>query len=351
MYLDAFRQLQRGKILERFRYLDGHYLLSLDGTGYFSSNKIHCSSCLEKIHKNGNVTYSHQMLGAVLLHPALKEVIPLAPEPIIRQDGQNKNDCERNSARRFLKRFREEHPHLPVIVLEDSLASNSPHIDDLRNANAHYILGVKKGDHAFLFEKLAAAEIANQTQVLTLVESETSILHHFRFYNSIPLNASNTHQLVNVLEYWEIQPDKIVKGKKREGAITHFSWVTDFKLSEKNVYEVMRGGRSRWKIENEVFNTLKNQGYNLEHNYGHGKKNLSVLLAMIMMLAFLEDQIQQLCSPLFQAAWEKIGSKRGLWEKMRYLFAAYHFMSMQELFEAMVIGLILQRPVFAANSS
>ena len=125
-FREVFRRLQRGQVLKRFVYLDGHYLLSLDGTTYFSSSKIHCSSCLEKHHRNGSVTYSHQLLGATLVHPDLKEVIPLAPEPIIQQDGQAKNDCERNATRRWLKRFRQEHPHLPVIVVEDALAQRPP---------------------------------------------------------------------------------------------------------------------------------------------------------------------------------------------------------------------------------
>ena len=129
-FREIFRRLQRGKMLQRFAYLDGHYLLSLDGTGYFSSSKIHCSSCLEKHHRNGNITYYHQLLGATLVHPDLKEVIPLAPEPIIQQDGQTKW-LRRNATRRWLKRFRQEHPHLPVIVVEDSLSSNAPHLRDL----------------------------------------------------------------------------------------------------------------------------------------------------------------------------------------------------------------------------
>ena len=131
LFRDIFRCLQRGKVLERFVYLDGHYLVSLDGTAYFSSTKIHCPSCLEKHHRNGTVTYSHQLLGATLVHPDLKEVIPLAPEPIIQQDGHTKNDCERNATRRWLKQFRQEHPHLPVIVVEDALSANAPHLQDL----------------------------------------------------------------------------------------------------------------------------------------------------------------------------------------------------------------------------
>ena len=96
----------------------------------------------------------------------------------------------------------------------------------------------------------------------------------------------------------------------------------------------MRGGRARWKIENETFNTLKNQGYHFEHNYGHGEQHLAVVFAMLMMLAFLVDQTQQLCCALFQAVWAKLGSKRRLWERMRALFYDYALESMCQLFEA-----------------
>ena len=180
-FREIFRRLQRGKALKRFVYLDGHYLVSLDGTTYFSSAKIHCPSCLVKQHRNGNITYSHQLLGATLVHPDLKEVIPLAPEPIIQQDGQAKNDCERNATRRWLKRFRQEHPHLPVIVVEDALSANAPHLRDLREAGAHYIIGVKPGDHAFLFDHLRTLHEAGQMQVLTLEDPATGVVHHFRF--------------------------------------------------------------------------------------------------------------------------------------------------------------------------
>src|SRR5271166_6688569 len=116
--------------------------------------------------------------GATLVHPDLKEVIPLAPEPIIQQDGQAKNDCERNATRRWLKRFRQEHPHLPVIVVEDALSANAPHLRDLREAGAHYIIGVKPGDHAFLFDHLRTLHEAGQMQVLTLEDPATGVVHH-----------------------------------------------------------------------------------------------------------------------------------------------------------------------------
>ena len=340
-FLEIFRLLQRSKVLERFVYLDGCYLVSLDGTGYFSSTKIHCASCLEKHHRNGTVSYSHQLLGATLVHPDLKEVIPLAPEPIIQQDGHTKNDCERNATRRWLRQFRKEHPHLRAIIVEDALSANAPHLKDLAEARVRYIIGVKPGDHTFLFEHLRGLDEASRMQVLTLVDPRTDILHHFRFCNGAPLNESNSDVLVNVLEYWEVHPDQKVQ---------YFSWITDFTLDADNVWAIMRGGRARWKIENETFNTLKNQGYHLEHNYGHGEQNLSVVLALLMMSAFLVDQVQQLCCPLFQAAWHKMKTKSHLWEEVRNCFHRLVFDSMAELLTALLRGIVRQRPVFEDSS-
>jgi hypothetical protein len=103
-----------------------------------------------------------------------------------------------------------------------------------------------------------------------------------------------------------------------------------------NALHLVRGGRARWKIENETFNTLKNQGYHFEHNFGHGEQNLSVVFAMLMMLAFLTDQVQQLCCPLFRAVWHKYGSKRALWENLRSHYTHFIFVSMKQLYEVML---------------
>jgi hypothetical protein len=336
----GFRHLQRGKALEQMVFVQGHYLLALDGTGYFSSNEIHCDSCLEKHHRNGTVTYSHQMLGAALIHPDRREVIPLMPEPIVKHDGSEKNDCERNAAKRFVTKFRQDHPHLKVIVTEDSLSSNAPHIETLHQHDMRYILGVKAGDHAFLFKHVAEAERAGRVTYYEREDRQKGIHHRFRFVCDMPLNESNASLRVNFIECWET-----LKGK-----VQHFSWVTDLRVNKGTVYRLMQGARARWRIENETFNTLKNQGYHFEHNFGHGYAHLSVVFAELMMLAFLVDQVQQLCCPLFQAAWAKWGSKRLLWEKMRAFFYAYVLESMRHLLEALYYGLNKSAPILAINS-
>ena len=331
------RQLQRGKVLEEMVFFKGCYLLSLDGTGFFSSKKLHSGICLEKENsKTGEVTYHLQMLGAAIVHPAFKEVIPLAPEFIVKQDGQNKNDCERNAAKRFFEKLRKDHPHLPLIITEDALSSNAPHIHEAQKYNLHYILGVKEGDHSFLFDQVKEARSAGETTEFEIVDKENpKMVHRFSFLNQVPLNKSNQDLLVNFLEYWEVTP----------GKVQHFSWITDFTVTQNNAYTIMRGGRTRWKIENETFNTLKNQGYHFEHNYGLGEKNLRLVFALLMMLAFLIDQTQQLSCKLFRAVWTKLKSKRALWERMRSLFKEFAFESMQMLYHAILYGVKVQPPI------
>jgi hypothetical protein len=337
----VFRQLQRGKALEEMVFLDGHYLLALDGTEYFSSKTIHCASCLHRVHRNGSITYAHQMLGAAIIHPDVRAVIPLMPEPIGKHDGTEKNDCERNAAKRFVVKLRQDHPHLKFIVTEDSLSSNAPHIETLQHHNLHYILGVKEGDHTFLFQQIQAAEQAGRMTYYERHDRAARVLHRFRFVNDVPLNASHGDVRVNFIEYWESGATKV----------QHFSWVTDLRVSKRNVFHLMRGGRARWKIENETFNTLNNQGYHFEHNYGHGEQHLAVVFAMLMMLAFLVDQTQQLCCALFQAVWAKLGSKRLLWERMRALFYDYALASMRQLFEALLYGFQKSSPRVTLDSS
>ncbi|MDE0307397.1 MAG: hypothetical protein OXI87_21330 [Albidovulum sp.] len=306
----ALAQLQRGKVLEQFTLFDGHVLLSLDGTQYFSSNKVRCAACCRKRHRNGATSYYHQMLAGALVHPDLEVVFPVAPEMIEKEDGASKNDCEQNAARRFVEGYRREHPHLKTVVLQDGLASKGPHIKLLRSRDLRYILGAKPGDHKFLFEWAK-----DHPEARTLKKTERAkkgrIAHEFRWLDDAPLNETRSDVRVNLLEYAEVRPD---------GSKTGWSWAADLPLDEATVFHVMRAARSRWRIENETFNTLKNHGYEFEHNFGHGEKNLSSVFATLCLLAFLIDQIQEHCCALFKKAKRYQERKLYLWRELRYCF-------------------------------
>lgn len=317
-YKTIFAFLQRGKVLNRYLYFGKYYLLSIDGTGQYSSNKVCCKNCCEKHHRNGEISYYHQMLGASIVHPDERVVIPLAPEPIVKGDGYTKNDCERNASKRLLKDFRREHPHLKAIIVEDALAANYPHLSLLDELNLQYIIGVKQGDHDFLFDWI------KHTKANELVINKNKSKHRFLYINDVPLNDEHSNYEVNVIEYWEEKPN----GKKQ-----YFSWITSFKITDQNVFALMRAARARWKIENETFNTLKNQGYNFQHNYGHGNNNLCSVMTMLMLLAFLIDQVQQLCCHLYQKVRKKEGSLGALFEHVRVAFRWFVWDSWTQLYE------------------
>ena len=323
VFKKMFAKIQRGKCLESFEFLEGHYLLALDGTGEFSSSTVCCPQCCKKEHKDGSVTYYHQMLGACIVHPDQPNVIPLCPEPIQNGDGSTKNDCERNASKRFIEHLRREHPHLKIIILGDGIASNAPYIRLLKEHNMKFLLGAKPGDHQALFAMLDTSEDMTYYEIL----DDKGFLHQFRFLNDVALNKSNPDVRVNILEYMQTDP----KGKE-----TVFSWVTNIPITQTNAFALMKGGRARWKIENETFNTLKNLGYNFEHNYGHGKKFLSTILCNLMLLAFFIDQIQGMTCSLFQAVKKRAGSFQFLWEKLRVLFEFVEWLSWEELYRFVI---------------
>ncbi len=326
-------RLQRGKVLEDWKFLD-HYLVPLDGTGFFSSNTVHCNSCCEKRLKDGEVTYTHQMVVGSIVHPDKKQVLPIGFEPIVKSDGQKKNDCERNASKRWLENFREAHPKLPAIIIGDGLFSNGPFIDMLEEHRCCYILVAKEDDHKYLYDWFWKAETPDVTE---FEETDGKVYRCYRFMANVPLNDSRSDKLVNVVYFKEIN----AKGIKRE-----WVWVTDLNVTRQNVKDIVRAGRARWKIENETFNTLKNQGYNFEHNYGHGNKTLSNVLAGLMLLAFLIDQCLEAVNLEFQKALEKLETRSGLWRKIRSLFDLAFIESWEALYAA-----ILAPPQFILKSA
>lgn len=335
-----FGQISSRGILNDFKYMDGYYLISIDGTGYFTSKTVHCENCLKKVNKKtGKITYYHQMLCAAIIHPDKKQVIPLPPEEIVNQDGDTKNDCERNAAARFVEKFRKDHPHLKVIMIEDGLSSNAPHINLLIDNKIPYILVAKPGDHKYMYRLIQERIERNEAEVhVEIIDGEK---HFFLYTNQISLNESNQDVLVNYLDYW------IEDGSGKE--LYRNSWVTDFILSQENILKIAIAGRARWHIENETINTLKTQGYNFGHNYGHGDNNLSLNFSLLMMIAFFIDQTQELVNNLFNAILDRLGnSKTALWDWLR---TAFKWVEVDSYEDALLkIAGKLRMPIFQNSS-
>ena len=107
--------------------------------------------------------------------------------------------------------------------------------------------------------------------------------------------------------------------------------MTDLVVSEENVREVVRGARARWKIENEGFNTLKNHGYHLEHNFGHGHRYLSEAFFVLNLLAFYVHQILELTDRLYQSCRAGFSARREFWNAIRASFRLLLFDSWEQV--------------------
>jgi hypothetical protein len=325
-YDEILREMQRGRELEKFTVLGGLYPISLDGTEYFSSSKVQCPCCLKKKlkGKDDEYIYHHQMLGAAITHPDYKQVIPLFPEPIKNSDGDKKNDCERNSSKRWLKNFRSHHSKMRALIIEDSLASNAPHIEALNKYDCRYILGAKEDDHKYLFEQFKLNSKNNLTGhheviLYTGEKIKKKTTRTYEYINQLELNHQSDLK-VNMMLFKE-KVEYIGKPPKNKKSIISdkkWSWVTDIKITDKNQTMIVRTAKRRWAIENETFKTLKNTtNYNIEHSYGHGTQNLAINFALLCILAFLTDQIQEIVSSTFKGVLEKLKTKKRMWNMMR----------------------------------
>jgi len=312
-------------VVKEYYYWRDHVLVSVDGVEHFSSTKVHCPHCTTRTRRDGTTSYHHAGLAAVLIHPAHEEVFPLDFEPILNEDGDKKNDCERNAAKRLSAALHEQYPDLKPILVEDALYANAPHIRQITGYGWHYILNVKPDSHASLERQFAGRRATGQVKELRKTEA-SGLEHYFAWTSGLDLCDSAPDVRVNYLLYE--QTDK-------RGQVTRWTWITNLPLNARTVESVMRGGRGRWKIENETFNTLKNQGYHFEHNYGHGTNNLATILALLMLLAFTVDQILQRCWKLFRQVRAGLRTKAKLWESLRSLFKVQLFRSMTALYQQM----------------
>lgn len=327
IFKDYFSRLQRGRHLLQYQLFPGLYICSIDATQYFHSQSIHCDSCLTTEHKNGDVSYSHKVLQAAVMHPDRRQVIPLMPEEIRNTDGNIKQDCEINAAKRLIPEIKKDHPQLGLIIVGDDLFSRQPFIADVLTAGYHYIFTVKPDSHKYLMEWIDAYDKEDINELCIIDKKGRA--HKYEWVNNVPLYGSADSIKVNFFRYHIISKDK----NGNEKIAYKSSWVTDLEINEENCVTLVRGARCRWKIENECFNTLKNQGYSIEHNYGHGEKHLCFNFFLLTLLAFFFHQIFELTDHLYQDCRKKFGSKRNLWENLRCYIRLLVFETWQHLLD------------------
>jgi hypothetical protein len=212
-----FSIIQRNKKLEDYVYLDEGYIWSVDGTGYFSSHNVHCNNCCTKKHSDGSVTYYHQSLQTAIVHPEKNIVIPFCPEPILKEDGMEKNDCELNAAKRCFENVRREHPHLKLVVTTDAIGANGPYIQSIVDNEMSFVILVKPSGNKSLFNFISGINL----EKYEFTKNDTKYV--FEFVNSVPLNDKYPDLLVN---YFFCEEKNLQTGETKQ-----CSWVTNIKIT------------------------------------------------------------------------------------------------------------------------
>ena len=335
-YWLIYHSLEQRGMLQAYHGVGGTKYISLDGTQSHSSQKIHCENCRVTI-RDGKAYYGHLTLMAVLSAPEQEHVICLEPEFITPQDGHDKQDCEQEAIKRWVKKHANEFAPWSITVLTDDLHCHQPLIELFIENKMYFILTCKENSHTTLYEELGLLErVEGAISSKSVVKWNGSYYDRwdYRWADSLPLRRGADALLVNWCELTVTHRDT---GERKY----HSAWATNHEVNEQNVEEVAAGGRSRWKVENEGINVLKNHGYNFEHNYGHGEQNLSNVLLSLLLLAFLFHTVLHLGCELYQAVRLELGARRNFFNDLRALTRYTLFSSWRQLLTYMYQGLDL----------
>jgi hypothetical protein len=297
--------------MKEFERLGGRALIALDGTEYFCSQKLGCPQCQTRKRSNGKTEFYHSMLAATLVAPGHNMVVPLMPEFIAKPDGAEKQDCERNAAKRWLAAHGARMKELRPVYLGDDLFACQPICEAALASGADFLFTAKPDSHKTLYDFMNGATFDEVSQLRK--EGGKKLTYRYRWFSQAPLRDGKDALSVN----WIGLTISDAKGKTTyEGA-----FVTSLEVSRETVAEIAACARARWKIENESFNILKNNGYHLEHNFGHGKQNLAMLFAAMNLLAFAMHTVCDCLEDLWGKAREAKRSRKRFFEHIRTITA------------------------------
>ena len=309
LFVKALESVAAADGLSAFQRLGGRLLIALDGTEHFCSRTIGCPRCSTRRRTDGGTEYFHAFLGASVVAPGHTQVLPLPAEFITPQDGAEKQDCERAAAKRWLARHGAGIARFRPVYLGDDLYACQPIVCAFQESGGNFILTCKPGSHQTITEYLTGVDLQEHRQVV--VQRGKRITCVYRWLTEVPLRGTADAVTVN---WFSVE---ILNGS---GKRTYYnSFITDLPVSADRVVELAACGRARWKIENETFNVLK--GYNLEHNFGHGKQTLSSLLVSLNLLAFAFHTIANLCVRAWSTAVAARGAKYRFFEHLRTITA------------------------------
>ena len=336
LFDDLHRAFDENGLLPAMRAFKNTRLIAVDATWYFSSQSknIHCPNCSCLRHAEGQTTHFHSAITPVIVSPGHAQVVPLRPEFITPQDGQVKQDCEINAAKRWLATHGARYSTGNDTLLGDDLYAHQPFCRQVLLHNFHFLFTCKPASHSHLTQWVEALEPGRPRHSLKLrVKGKSNRWehHHYRWANQVPLTDGDDALKVNWCE---------LTITDAQGAVLYRNaFITDWEISADPVAGLVAAGRARWKIENENNNVLKTRGYHLEHNFGHGKKHLASLLMTMNLLAFGLHTLLELTDESYRQIRSAVGARRKFFQHLEALTTYLYFETWERLMDFMMRGL------------
>jgi len=338
VYIKSLQWLDENNKLDTFKGINDNLLVALDGTEFFTSDKIGCNNCSTKKQKDGSVRNFHSAITPAIVAINNSNVIPLPAEFITPQDGHDKQDCENAAGKRWLGRHKDILSDYKITILGDDLYSRVPLCESVLEAGFNYLFVCKYTSHKYLKEWIDDCDSMKDLSEFTekVKKGKKSQKYIYRFRNNVPLNGSKNSIEVNWIEL-------IIKNETGK-TTSRFSFITNHTVTRDNVKAFIESGRCRWKIENENNNTLKTKGYNIEHNYGHGAKNLANFLLSLNILSFLCHTMMDLCDKRYKLIRKTLPTRRKFFTDIEALTTYMYFDDWNKLMIFMIRGLELEDP-------
>ena len=265
-------------------------MVAIDGTGHLVYKHRHCPHCLTKTKKGKVIYYYHNVLEAkIITENGL--ALSIETEFIENTTGSTKQDCELKAFYRLAKRLKKKFPQAKICLLLDSLYAADSVFEILDGYSWKHIITFKEGSMPNTYSEYHA--LRNLQQQNRAEIKGGNVIQNFSWVTGISYRGP----CFDIL-----QCDESKVSSKGETKNTKFVWITNLGVDCINFSKIAKGGRLRWKIENEGFNTQKNGGYNLEHPYSKDEramKNYYLLLqiahtiSQLIEKGLLKDKIEK----------------------------------------------------------
>jgi hypothetical protein len=330
VFNETLKATRQSGVIDEYRVLDGGVLIAIDGVWYFSSEHIHCAHCLTKKESKGGqerTTYYHAAVAAAVVKARCNKVLPVAAEIIRNTDGEKKQDCELEAGKRWVEAHSREYEWLKPTVLGDDLYSNRPFCEKIVQQKWSFIFTCKEESHPWLTETVRNSYMHEVKEEKWDARKKKRVEYTWKYLNGVPIRYDESEPFE--VNYFSME----IRAEGAKKPSYYNSWITNKAITDQNVAYLAECGRTRWKIENEHHNVLKNRGYNLEHNFGHGEKHAADVFFLLNLLALQFHTILEYCDVEYQLTYSTFSVRVAFFEALRVLIRRRYFRAWSEFLE------------------